>query len=561
MSGREFQGRIRFWPRVLMLNVSRQRGWAGYSIAMAIVAICGGLTWAMKQVLGVENGFLVFLLGVAVVAVRYGTGPSVAASIGGTALLTFFFMPPIFSFAVADIQHVFTLAVMVTLAIVISTLGSQVLLQGEAAKLSAERFEALYRLSRDLADVAGSEQLARAAVKHIQSVFSGEAAILLPDDGRGFLKNVRGVLGSETIMTSAEYGYGFRPVPGSPLAASFRQVEWSAARAARESKKVCGTGTYMVSNANTVFVPLCSSNAQVGVLAVRPPAPQHAFDEDQMQMLATLAGQLTGALERDRLSTHLQTVQDEAETERMRSALLSSVSHDLRTPLAAIAGASSSMLDDGDTSLPPAARRELCQSIFDSADRLSRIVDNLLNMTRIESGTFRVAKQQHVVEEIVGSTLHRMTDQLKGRKVQTRLPSELPSVPLDDVLFQQVLINLVDNAVRYVPATAEIEISASAENGWLSVEVADRGPGLRPGDEERVFEKFYRGPLPRPQSGTGLGLTICRAIISAHGGTISADNRTGGGAVFRIRVPLHIAAANDETTRSMRAASAAGGAT
>jgi two-component system sensor histidine kinase KdpD len=522
----------------LLLSVIGRRGWTGYAVALFVVGVCGAISWAVKHYFDVENGFLVFLLGVAVIAVRYGTGPSVFASFAATALLAFFFMPPIFDFRVSDVQHMFTLAVMVTIAIVISALGSQVLHQAEAARRSSERFESLYRLSRDLADLAGGEQLARAAVKHIEGVFAGEATVLLPDDGRGFLKNVRSVLGGETVVSTSDYGYGFRPVPAAPLAASFRSTDWSAARAARESHQACGLGTYISPNATALFLPLMSGGRELGVLAVRPPFGRASFDDDQRQMLVTLAGQLIGALDRDRLSNRLQSAQDEAETERMRSALLSSVSHDLRTPLAAIAGASSSMLDD-EAPLGPEAKRELCQSIFDNADRLSRIVTNLLNMTRIESGTFKVSKQPNIVEEIVGSALLRMSDVLHGRPVKTRLPADLPPVALDDVLFQQVLVNLVDNAVRYVPGHAEIEISAEADQRWLTLEVADRGPGLPPGDEERMFEKFYRGPeLPSSQSGTGLGLTICRAIIAAHGGTITAENRPGGGAVFRIRVPL-----------------------
>lgn len=512
-------------------------GWARYLIALLVAVLCGFASWGLSR-LGIANGFLVFLVGISVVAVSYGTGPSITTSIASTGILAYFFMPPIFSFAVSDIQHVFALTVMITISIVISNLTSRVLHHEGEAKRNAERFESLYRLSRDLADVAGAETLARAAVKHIESVFGATAVVLLADEARGFAREVRSVLGNAPIRLPNEYGDGFRAVPMTPLAASFRGVEWSAARAAFETQQIVGLGTYSTPHATALFVPLTTAQSRLGVLAVRPAADVHAFTEDQREMLTTLAGQVTSALERDRLSQQVRTALDAAETERMRSALLSSVSHDLRTPLAAIAGSSSSLLADA-AQLPMEVKRELYRNIFDNADRLSRIVENLLNMTRIESGLFRVAKQQHVLEEVVGSTLRRMNDVLKGRKVETHIPVDLPLVPLDDVLFQQVLANLIDNAQKYAPGDAPIELDARADERRLTIDVNDRGPGLPIGEEERVFEKFYRGPKHRhDHRGTGLGLTICRAITAAHGGTITGTNREGGGSRFRVVLPL-----------------------
>lgn len=519
------------------LSQRRESSWR-YLFALLISVACGLVSWGMEELFGVANGFLVFLLGVSVVAVLYGTGPSIAASFVSTGILAFFFMPPIFSFAVSDIQHIFTLLVMVSISIVISGLTSRVLHHEGEAKRNAERFEALYRLSRDLADVAGSEALARAAVKHFENVFDAEASVLLVDEGRGFLQQVQGVLGGTSAALSTEYGSGFRAVPVAPLAQSFRGIEWAAARAALESRHAVGMGTYSMPNATALFLPLASTTLQLGVLAVRPPHGMHAFTEDHREMLTTLAGQVTSALERDRLSHQVRTALDAAETEKMRSALLSSVSHDLRTPLAAIAGSSSSLLDTTAV-LSNGVRDELCRTIFENADRLSRIVDNLLNMTRIESGLFRVAKQQHVLEEVIGSTLRRSADTLRGRKVETNLPDDLPLVPLDDVLFQQVLANLLDNAQKYAAGDAPIEITAKADDRRLTIDVCDRGIGLPAGDEERVFEKFYRGVKHRhDHRGTGLGLAICRAITAAHGGTITATNRDGGGSRFRIVLPL-----------------------
>ncbi|MBA4016013.1 MAG: hypothetical protein C0483_02370 [Pirellula sp.] len=509
----------------LRFQLNRRRrgsGYDAYLVATTVAILCTLLSWTLQRVFGVQNGFLVFLLGVAVVAVVYGTAPSVWASCISTALLAFFFMPPIFSFAVSDIQHVFTLLVMATIGIVISNLTSQVMHQADVARSTAKRFEALYRLSRELADLAGSEHLIRATVRHIESVVGGMATVLLPDPRRGF-----------------------RPIPAAPLAADFRAREWSAARAAFDARTATGLGTHTTPNVTAQFLPLALGQNAVGVLAARPPDGHHDFTEEQHRMLLMLANQLTGALERDRLSHQIQTAQDEMENERMRAALLSSVSHDLRTPLAVIAGASSTLLD-AQVHLTEEARRSLQVTIFDNANRLSRIVDNLLNMTRIESGVFKVAKQSHVLEEVVGSTLRSMTETLQGRRIEVRIPADLPLVPMDEILFQQVLINLLDNAQKYSPKETPIELAAAIDGERLRVDVSDHGTGIAPGEESRVFDKFFRGAAFRnDQLGSGLGLTICRAIVAAHGGSIAVENRPEGGARFRLWLPVHSAAATE----------------
>jgi two-component system sensor histidine kinase KdpD len=217
----------------------------------------------------------------------------------------------------------------------------------------------------------------------------------------------------------------------------------------------------------------------------------------------------------------------------MRSTLLSSVSHDLRTPLSVITGAASSLLADG-TPLPQAVRRELIETIGEEAQRLNRLVGNLLDMTRLESGAMPVRKEWHSLEEVIGAALGRLEPRLAGREVGVRLPPALPLVHIDDVLVEQVLFNLVENAVKYTPPGSPVAVSAALEGGVLRIEIADRGPGLARGQEESVFEKFYRGRREGDPSGVGLGLSICRSIVEVHGGRISAANREGGGSVFRL---------------------------
>jgi two-component system sensor histidine kinase KdpD len=220
----------------------------------------------------------------------------------------------------------------------------------------------------------------------------------------------------------------------------------------------------------------------------------------------------------------------------LRNTLLSSVSHDLRTPLAAITGGTSALLDR-QAPLDEAARQELLQTMHEEAERLNRLVQNLLEMTRLESGNVQVQKEWHAVEELVGSALQRFGARLRRRAITTHIPANLPLAPLDPLLIEQVLINLVDNALKYTPENTPIEIAAAAEAAGVVVEVADRGPGLAPGDEQRVFDKFYR-TRAEPGRGSGLGLAICRGIVEAHGGRIRAENRAGGGVAFRFLLPI-----------------------
>ncbi|OYW04395.1 MAG: hypothetical protein B7Z61_09750 [Acidobacteria bacterium 37-71-11] len=253
--------------------------------------------------------------------------------------------------------------------------------------------------------------------------------------------------------------------------------------------------------------------------------------------MEAFASQIALAVERTNLAAEAQGALLLAETERTRSALLASVSHDLRTPLAAIAGASSTMLRNPE-SLSAETRRELVQSINDQAERLNRFIGNLLDMTRLEAGAINIRKEWQPVEEVIGAALGQLEGRLAGREVRTRLPDSLPLVPLDTTLVGQALVNVLENALKYTPAATPIEVSARVEGDWLVIEVGDRGPGLAPGEELQVFEKFYRRASENGQPGAGLGLAIAKAVAAAHGGRIAAANRPGGGAVFSLALPL-----------------------
>ncbi|MGH9594923.1 MAG: sensor histidine kinase, partial [Bryobacteraceae bacterium] len=293
--------------------------------------------------------------------------------------------------------------------------------------------------------------------------------------------------------------------------------------------------------ATALYLPLRGARETFGVLAVLRDKGGRAFSSEQQHLMEVFASQTAVAIERTLSHRAADETHLRMQTEQMRSSLLSAVSHDLRTPLASITGAASTLRAQGDR-LPPEARQELLESISEEADRLSRLVGNLLDMTRFESGGVDLRRDLYPLEEIVGSALQRMEKQMEGRAVTTQLPDQLPMVFVDDVLLGQVLWNLLENAVKYTPAGTPVEIAAfeqatSDRERSVVLEVRDRGPGVPAGEEERIFEKFYRA-TSKGVRGAGLGLPICRAVVEAHQGTIRALPRPGGGAVFQVCLPL-----------------------
>ena len=485
--------------------------WA--ALVSALCALAAGL--AHHFGLSETNQVMVFFLGVAFVAARFGRGPGILASALSVSAFDFFFVPPYFTFAVNDTQYFITFAVMLAISVLISNMAHRIRRQAQASRQRERRTEALYRLTRKLAGTAGSHQLVTAAEMQLSESFASEVAIFLPDES-GKLK--------VTL--------------GGPASFTANDRELAVAQWVFEHGQLAGAGTDTLPDAHALYVPLVSPQGSVGVLALRPIELGRFNAPDQRQFLETLASQIALAIERDRLAEQAQKVLVQAEAERLRSSLLSSVSHDLRTPLAVIAGASSSLLESGD-SLGQTPRRELLQTIVDESNRLALLVDNLLHITRIESGGVAVNRQWYPMEEVVGSALERMKKQLAARPVGAHLPADLPLVCLDGVLIEQVFINLLENAAKYSPAGSPIDIFARTDGQHMVVEVADRGPGLSDEERQRVFEKFYRGSAAaKGQRGAGLGLTICRAVVEAHGGRVWEENRQGGGARFIFTIPL-----------------------
>jgi two-component system sensor histidine kinase KdpD len=486
--------------------------WPAYLEALAAVALCTGIAWLMFPYFGLSNLIMVYLLGVVAVAARSGRAPTVLASLLSVATFDFFFVPPYFSFAVSDTQYMVTFAVMLVVALVISGMTVRIRAQADSARDRERRTAALYAMSRELANTRGVTSLLAIAIQHVVEAFPVEVAVLLPD--------ATGRLGAPSV-----------PVAVLRMDAS----EQAVAQWVFEHKELAGLGTSTLPGATALYVPLIGSRGAVGVLGVKP-TEAHAFDSpEQLHLLETFANQTALAIERAVLAEEAQAAQLRVQGERLRNSLLSSVSHDLRTPLAVITGSASTLLESG-SALEAAVRRDLLQTIRVEAERLNRLVQNLLEMTRLEGGV-EVRKEWHSIEEVVGAALSRLELILGDRPVHTEIAKDLPLAPMDDVLVEQVLINLLENAAKYTPAGSTIDVRAWAEDDRVMVEVADRGPGLSAGDESRIFEKFYRGAAPDSR-GAGLGLAICRAIVEAHGGRIWAQNRPDGGAAFRFFLPI-----------------------
>jgi two-component system sensor histidine kinase KdpD len=485
--------------------------WRGHAWALVAVTAATAVAWAMFPYFELADLIMVYLLAIIVVASRLGRGPSVVASLLSVAAVDFFFVPPYLTLAVADVRHAVTFAVMLATGLVLSHLTARIRQQAAAARERERRTAVLYALARELASTRKLDEILSAGVRHMREVFGSPAAILLPADG--------GLI--------ARAG---TPPPGP------EGREAAVSRWVYEHGQMAGVGTATLPGASALYLPLAGSQGAVGVLAVTPPDPDAFRAPEQLHFLEAFASQIAVALERTRLAEFAQRAQIQVEAERLRAALLSTVSHDLRTPLAGISGAASSLLETGSV-LEPAEREELLRTIHEEADRLNRLVGNLLQATRLEAGAVEVRKEWHPLEELVGAALARVERPLAGRPVAVRLPPDLPLVPLDGALIEQVLVNLLENAIRHASGSSPIEVSAWARADDVTVEVADRGPGLPAGAERQIFERFVRDPAGRGTGGVGLGLTVCRGIVEAHGGRIWAEARPGGGLLFRFTVP------------------------
>jgi two-component system sensor histidine kinase KdpD len=450
---------------------------------------------------------MLFLLAIMLTALWLGRGPSLLAAALCIACYDYFFVPPLYAFDVDDRKYILTFGMMLGVGLLLSELASRLKRQERDAISREERTSVLYSLSRELAAADDRAQIAGVAVRHAAEIF-GARALVLQLDADGEL----------------------RAIGASPPDTELDRKDVSVAKWALEHAELAGMGTDTLPGSACVCAPLRVSSA-LGVLALLPACPG-PLRLEQRAFLDVFCRQVGVALERVRLAAEARGSVLRAKTEEMRSSLLSAVSHDLRTPLASITGAATSLRDG--SGLNPATRAELVESICEEALRLERLVANLLDMTRLESG-ISLRREWVPLDEIVGSALTRLEDRLAEHPVSVQLAADLPLLHVDAVLFEQLFVNLLENAVKYTPAGTAIELRARRERDEVMIEVIDHGPGLPRGAEEKVFDKFFRG-VHTGVPGAGLGLPICRGIAEAHGGTIRAQ--PGAGAVFRITLRI-----------------------
>ena len=472
--------------------------WA--TAAMAITTAIGIVAFQYLELADLAMLYLITIM----LASLAGRGPSLLAASLAVAAFDFCFVPPRFTFVVTDARHLLTFAVMFGAGLAIATLTVRLRRQEDDARLRERRTAALLAFTRELAISEDVADIGAATARHVEDVLDVAAAVLVPD-GDGGLTAAAGLM---------------------PLASQ----EVTVARWAFEHRQPAGQGTDTLPGAHILAIPLLAGDTPVAVVAVQTRRGTRYLDAEQRYVLEAFVRQTAMALGRQRLATEARDAALRARTEQLRSSLLSTVSHDLRTPLAVITGAATSLRDDA-AHLSAETRGELLDTLVEEARRLERVLANLLGMTRVETG-IEPAREWVPVEELVGAALGRLEDVLGDRPVRLDVPPDL-AVSVDPVLFEHVLINLVENAVKH--GAPPLEIAARRRGAMVEIDVADRGAGLPAGAEARVFEKFYRAS---PAPGVGLGLAIVRGIVEAHGGTVEVDNRAGGGARFRIALPV-----------------------
>jgi two-component system sensor histidine kinase KdpD len=495
-------------PPPLELNWTRY--WAALGISLAGTAIAA----VMFPYFALSNLVMVYLLGATIAALRLGRGPASVAAIANTLAFDFFFVPPRFSFAVTDFQYVVTFVVMLAIALIIATLVANVRAQTRVAGARERRTALLYAMSRELAATRSLEDLARAAVKNVAETFASHAVVLVPDSS-GRLRHPKSA-----------------PVVGSLLRADLSVAQWVYDMAAP-----AGLGTDTLPAAAAQYLPLKGSHRALGVLAVEPTQRRRLLLPEQRHLIETFAAQIALALERAGLQEEAEQSRVTAETERLRNTLLASISHDLRTPLAVITGASSA-LSDSSMTFDPEVRRSLAAQIEGKSKEMAEIISNVLALMRLESGQLSLRRDWVMVEDLVNSALERLGPRLHDHPVESRVPADLPPVRVDGALMLQVFTNLLENVVKHTPSETRTTIEAVLEDSSVRVSVEDSGPGLPPGNLEQLFAKFYRGRDEGSAGGAGLGLSICRAIVVAHGGQIDAAQRPGGGARFSFTLPV-----------------------
>jgi two-component system, OmpR family, sensor histidine kinase KdpD len=479
-------------------------------LAVALALACAELVHPL-----IENVDLIFLTAVVAVAVRLGLWPSLLASVASSLCYNFFFLPPLYSFAVAGPTNVAAFILFTLVAVIASTVAARGRTQTVAATDRARATESLYSFSRKLAGAGTLDDVLWATAYQTALMLKVRVVLLLPEGG--------------TIAVRAGY----------PPEDILDDADIAAARWAWENDRAAGRGSDTLPGAKRLFLPMHTGRGAIGVMGIDSDKPGPLLTPDQRRLLDALRDQGALAIERVRLVEEMDRVERAAETERLRSALLTSISHDLKTPLAAVLGAAGTLRELG-AKLSDEEKADLLATIIDESERLNRFIANLLDMTKLESGAISPNVALHDLGEIVGSALRRASRILSHHQVELELAPDLPMLELDAVLFEQVLFNLLDNAAKYAPPDTTIRIESWRSGDSVCLRVLDEGSGIPLIDLDHIFDKFYRAQkADQVRAGTGLGLAISRGFVEAMHGTIVAANRTDRtGAAFTISLPI-----------------------
>jgi two-component system sensor histidine kinase KdpD len=488
---------------------TRERAaWQPYAWSAGVCAVVTLLTAPLHSVLELANIVMLFLLAVMLVALRLGRGPAVLAAFLSVAAFDFFYVPPRYTFSVSDAQYVLTFGVMLAVALVIGQLTAGLKFQARVSTQREERVRALYEMSRDLSGALIVEQVAEIGARFLAAEFGARATLFVADL-------------QDRLLPPA-------PLPLAPDALDAAIAQW-----AFDHGEPAGRGTHTLPGAPVLYLPLKAPMRMRGVLAIEPRDAAVLAGPDQRRVLDTCASLLAISLERIHYVDVAQNTTVQMESERLRNSLLAAISHDLRTPLAALVGMSDSLA----LAQPEPRQAEIARSIREAALRMNAQVNNLLDMARLQSGQVQLNRQWLPLEEVIGSALRGLEGSLAPERVQVQLPPDLPLLNVDPALFERVLWNLLENAAKYTPSGSLIEIGAQDAGERVRVTVSDHGPGLPRHREAAIFQMFERGRKESATPGVGLGLAICRAIVEAHGGTIRGESRSEGGARFTIELP------------------------
>jgi len=495
-----------------VLKLDWQHAWPDYLGAAAITVFCTAIAFPLSPHVGLVTIVMFYLLGTTVGALRLGRGPSAFAAATNMLAFNYFFVPPVFSFHVDDPQYVFALGVMLIVALVIGNLMISIRRHRDTAGAREERTSVLYAMSRELAAASDAAAMEAAAVRHIRAIFRSSITVLITDDNDRL-----------SPITSSEGSAGEE----ARLSLRAVDLEWA--------QDVVAHGERLIED--VIYLPLPGGGRVRGVMIVRPQHPTPALPAEQLQLLDAFAVQLALSLQRVRLAKIAETARIAADRAAQRNTLLASISHDLRTPLTTIAGAGS-LIAQPEYALNVDRRTTLGLLIERKARDMSRLLTNVLELMQMESSRNALRADWNSIDDLVALALRGNEARLSEWRIVVHLPSSLPLVLVEATLIVQMLGNLLENAAKYTPSGTTITISAAVQDEALLLVVADNGPGLPPGDSERVFESFQRGRSESNIAGVGLGLAICRAGARLHGGEIGATNNPGGGARFEITLPV-----------------------